>query len=403
MKIRSTLLAILGAGGGKAGAFPLGSSGDFSIVTSRNPDHQPSGPLALARAYLKPLAAAIKALDKRWTGSVVATPVLYDVEYIVEAHLGTPAQKVMMNIDTGSSDFWVYSSETPPEILNGQSIYRPEKSRSAKRLDGATWSIRYGDGSWSSGNVWIDNVSLGGLRIKGQALETATNASKSLTTDAAMSGILGLGFSKGNTVKPDPQLTFMDTARPHMRAPLFTANLNYHASECYRREVVVLPHGTYKFGKIDKSEHKGPITYTPVLDPNGAYWTFATSGYAVGGGEFNKTTTNCIADTGTSLLLLPPDLLHAYYDQVPGAEWLWGPWGYVYTCDQKLPDFTFGIEGAKVTIPGKYLTYADWNRTHCYGGIQHSFSRQAIFGDVAFTAALVVFDLGNLQTGWAQK
>ncbi|PWI72321.1 secreted aspartic proteinase precursor [Purpureocillium lilacinum] len=398
MKIRSTLLAILGAGGGKAGAFPLGSSGDFSIVTSRNPDHQPSGPLALARAYLKygqpltdPLAAAIKALDKRWTGSVVATPVLYDVEYIVEAHLGTPAQKVMMNIDTGSSDFWVYSSETPPEILNGQSIYRPEKSRSAKRLDGATWSIRYGDGSWSSGNVWIDNVSLGGLRIKGQALETATNASKSLTTDAAMSGILGLGFSKGNTVKPDPQLTFMDTARPHMRAPLFTANLNYHAN------------GTYKFGKIDKSEHKGPITYTPVLDPNGAYWTFATSGYAVGGGEFNKTTTNCIADTGTSLLLLPPDLLHAYYDQVPGAEWLWGPWGYVYTCDQKLPDFTFGIEGAKITIPGKYLTYADWNGTHCYGGIQHSFSRQAIFGDVAFTAALVVFDLGNLQTGWAQK
>lgn len=246
MKIRSTLLAILGAGGGKAGAFPLGSSGDFSIVTSRNPDHQPSGPLALARAYLKygqplpdPLAAAIKALDKRWTGSVVATPVLYDVEYIVEAHLGTPAQKVMMNIDTGSSDFWVYSSETPPEILNGQSIYRPEKSRSAKRLDAAIWSIRYGDGSWSSGNVWIDNVSLGGLRIKGQALESATNASKSLTTDAAMSGILGLGFSKGNTVKPDPQLTFMDTARPHMRAPLFTANLNYHASECYRREVVV--------------------------------------------------------------------------------------------------------------------------------------------------------------------
>lgn len=164
-----------------------------------------------------------------------------------------------------------------------------------------------------------------------------------------------------------------------------------------------MPDGTYKFGKIDKSEHKGPITYTPVLDPNGAYWTFATSGYAVGGGEFNKTTTNCIADTGTSLLLLPPDLLHAYYDQVPGAEWLWGPWGYVYTCDQKLPDFTFGIEGAKITIPGKYLTYADWNGTHCYGGIQHSFSRQAIFGDVAFTAALVVFDLGNLQTGWAQK
>lgn len=164
-------------------------------------------------------------LDKKDTGSVVTTPEDYDVEYLTPVQIGTPAQTLNLDFDTGSSDLWVYSSETPSSEVNGQAVYDPSASNGSAKQEGMSWSISYGDGSSSKGDVYYDTVSIGGLAVTNMAVETATSVSSEFTSDNDMDGLLGLGFSNLNTVSPTQQKTFFDKAEGMLDEFLFTVDL----------------------------------------------------------------------------------------------------------------------------------------------------------------------------------
>jgi aspergillopepsin I len=296
-----------------------------------------------------------------------------------------------LDFDTGSSDLWVFSTETTGS--SGHDEYNPARSSSAKKLAGATWSISYGDGSTSSGDVYKDKVSVGGLVVSSQAVESAQKVSAEFEQETGLDGLLGLAFSAINTVKPTKQKTFFDNAISTLGSPVFTADLKHQKP------------GTYNFGYIDSSAYTGKIGYAPV-DSSEGFWDFTASGYAVGSAALNRSPIDGIADTGTTLLLLPDDINSAYYAKVSGAKYSSSYGGYVFSCSATLPNFSFAVGGVTITIPGSYINYAPVTEgsSTCFGGIQPSDDIGInIFGDIALKAAFVVFDGGNKQVGWAKK
>jgi len=211
--------------------------GAFSLTQVRNEAFVPHGPLALAKVYKKhgiPIPNDVRDAVarfrktrpiKRATGSATATPQEHDVEYLTPISIGTPPQNLTVDVDTGSSDLWVFSTEMPRSQIKGQTVYNAGASSTAQELQGAKWNITYGDGSTSSGNVYLDVVTVGGLTVASQAVEAAKTVSDEFTADPNSDGLMGLGFSTINSVQPVPQKTFFDNAKPGLDAPLFTVDL----------------------------------------------------------------------------------------------------------------------------------------------------------------------------------
>ncbi|KAJ4258119.1 hypothetical protein NW762_008260 [Fusarium torreyae] len=394
-------------------------SSEHSVQQVRNPVHKRDGVAALAKVYRKygiplPRHLAASALARRdGTGTVANTPIDDDAEWLTPVQIGSPPRTFQMDLDTGSSDLWVFGAKAAA-AGGSRTRYDASKSNASEEMSGAKWQILYGDGSNAKGYVVKDTVSIGGLSVEAQAVQVADEVDDSFAQQPNVDGLLGLGFSSINTVSPKKQKTFFDNAKTEHSTGLFTADLQHDAP------------GTYSFGFINKTAYTGDIAYTPVNTSTGL-WTFTSPGFAVGKGKVSQTPITGIADTGTSLLWLPDEVNKAYYSQVKGAKIDETAGGYVFPCNTKLPDFTFNIGNTGVTIPGSYMNFAPLQGAEpgvvarrakrsaggsgssqagtCFGGLQSSSDSDDvnIFGALALKAAFVVFDGEKSRIGFAKK
>jgi aspergillopepsin I len=291
---------------------------------------------------------------------------------------------------------WVFSTLQPVEQRNTRPVnrvYDPSGSN-AKVLDGHSWTIRYGDMSGASGQVYLDRVTIGDISVEAQAVEAAASVSRTFTRDNKNDGLLGLAFSKLNTVKPKGQKTWFDNVRPQLAQPVFTAALK-------RRAV-----GTYDFGYIDKGKYKGDLVWTPIGGTKG-FWDFTPTGFQVGNQTVVDYNITAIADTGTSLWYLPKLVADAYWEQVQGAQFSQGQQGYIFPCHSKLPDIALVIAGKKIVVPGNNMNYQGISVTTCFGGLQRNDRMPfAIFGDTFLKGLFVAFEApenGQIRIGFAQQ
>lgn len=283
---------------------------------------------------------------------------------------------------------WVFSSELSASEQAGHSVY---KANNGTKLQGATWSISYGDGSSASGDVYKDTVQVGPVKASGQAVEAASKISAQFSQNKNNDGLLGLAFSSINTVKPKAQTTFFDTVKSSLASPLFAVQLKHNAP------------GVYDFGFTDSSKYTGSIAYTDV-DSSQGFWSFTADSYKVG--SQSGSSIKGIADTGTTLLLLDDSVVSAYYKQVSGAQQDQSAGGYVFDCSTKLPDFSVTVSGYEAVVSGDLINYgpASQGSSQCLGGIQsNSGIGFSIFGDIFLKSQYVVFDSNGPRLGFAAQ
>ena len=157
---------------------------------------------------------------------------------------------------------WVFSDKLPEFQRKSHSFYVTNETArlpsgairqvTGVEMKGYTWAIRYGDGTGASGVVYSDRVSIGQVAVQNQAVEAATQVSAQFYLQHS-DGLLGLGFGKTNTVKPQKQRTFFENIKDSLKEPVFTVSLKKNAT------------GTYDFGFID------PAKYTVRNSPQCAY------------------------------------------------------------------------------------------------------------------------------------
>ncbi|CAI7580907.1 unnamed protein product [Penicillium bialowiezense] len=336
------------------------------------------------------------AVETDQTGSVSATSVQGDVEFVSPVSIG--GQTLDMDFDTGSADFWVLNSRLPESERKNRTVYDPSKSKTFKDVADSTFKISYGDSSFASGGVGKDTVSIGGVEVEEQMIGIPTKVSDTFTDDTDSNGLVGLGFSSINTIKPGPQKTFFDNVVSTLDEPVFSVRLLADGV------------GQYEFGTIDHSKYKGVLANVSVDSSNG-FWQFDSAQYSIGGGAFNpiNEVPKAIADTGTSLMLVSPDVAEAYYKQVDGAIYANNAGGYIYPCTAKLPSLAVAVGTAySASVPGSLVNFSEvgtnttTGETVCFGGIQsNAGSSLAIYGDVFLKALFVVFDHRGPSLGFA--
>jgi len=349
------------------------------------------------------------------SGEVTAEDIQNDSLYLCPVQIGTPAQTLYLDFDTGSSDLWVWSTELPQATLsaanaqNQQVPFDPSKSSTFKKLDGSTWKISYGDGSSASGDVGTDVIDLGGLKIQNQAIELAQQLSQQFQQGNG-SGLLGLAFDTINTVSPTPQKTPVDNAISEgvITQPLFTAYLGSwrDADEADKGE------SFYTFGFIDESVMSAAGATTPnyaPVDSSQGFWQIQSTSATINGTTINRSGNTSIMDTGTTLCLVDDALVEAVYKAIPGATYDSNNQGYVFpantTADQ-LPQVTLAIVDAQVAFQKEDLGFADAGNGMVYGSIQsRGTMNMDIYGDAVLKAIYAIFDMnnGSPRFGWVQR
>ncbi|KAF5718004.1 hypothetical protein FGLOB1_1897 [Fusarium globosum] len=379
----------------------------FSLEATKNSNSKPDFVREWVAAHQKwgkgvspETLSAFSLLDD--DGRVDVKPLGADEIYIADVKVGNPPQTLKMALDTGSADLWVQSTDTiyraNPEGPWAPR-YKPNSSKTSRRLRDAEWEVGYVDGTHANGIVYLDTVRLGDFELNNTAIQSAQIVAPRFERETELTGILGLAKSLPSNIDP-PTPSLLDKLRPLLADPVFTVDMRRNAT------------GRFDFGYIDESRAKDNISWMATREDS-PHWdvTFDTTAWTGLRQVWMAHTFEATIDTGTTLLFLPGDLASMYWYDVPDMRVdprLGDSFTFPCKFSNDLPDLMFKVPGTEhvLRIPGPYLSYSttDNDSDYCWGGLQSAESLGVtIIGDIALKALYVAFDLENNKVGFANK
>ncbi|GJJ70347.1 hypothetical protein EMPS_02696 [Entomortierella parvispora] len=358
-----------------------GNPNGHSIPLTRNPHFKHNTPAQIAKLNARYPGLNINKATTVKSGKVPVTDVHPDLEYYGTVSVGTPAQKVKLDFDTGSSDIWFPSSTCNTSACKKHTRFNASKSKTYKK-DGRKWNIGYGDGSSASGILGSDIVNVGGISVR-QTIGLAT-AESSQFASSPEDGLFGLAFSTIESVSGVK--TFMDNAiaakaisQPVVSVFLPSVRRNGGKG------------GEYLFGAIDKTKYTGNLHNVPVSQQG--YWQILIEDASYNGVSL-KQTSQGIVDTGTTLVIVSDAAAKAIHGKIKGAKNDPNN-GWVVPCSltSSKENVGFKLNGKTFNVPLADVAYEplDDGSGDCFSGIQGGQNGLWILGDVFIKNNYCVF------------
>ncbi|KAG5356169.1 putative aspartic-type endopeptidase opsB [Yarrowia sp. B02] len=328
--------------------------------------------------------------------------------YTAKIQVGTPPQEFLVQIDTGSSDLWIFDSNDDCDGGCSQfGLFETNASTTYKNLLPGNFSISYGDHSYANGDWVADTVVVQGVEIPHQqfGLAKASNATPA---------ILGIGL---------PGLEAADKEYINTPKSLYlNGDIGSYTYSLYLNDLQATQ-GSLLFGGIDKSKFSGPLQTLPMVS-NHAFWV-TLSQLDIKSETKNKTVNaldvpgRVLLDSGTTLTYLPTVVFETIC-----KEWAldmdekYGAIIPEYRLQQLQDEFLeYNLQGIVIKVSIKQLfrpTYTGdpLNTIARYPNGQQAYSLlitpngnetdELILGDSFLRSAYVVYDLPNLQISLAQ-
>ena len=274
--------------------------------------------------------AAVRAMAARWLHmgsdelevsdphSVVVNNYL-DAQYYIEIQVGTPGQTFKVVPDTGSSNLWIPSKQCPLSQLpcDLHSKYDSSKT-STYKANGTEFSIRYGSGA-CSGFMSQDSVQVGDIVVENQLFAEVTKEPGIAFIAAKFDGIMGLGF-QSIAVTGAPPVFYGMVGQGKIDEPKFAFYLNRTAGGA----------SELTFGGVNPDRYTGDFTYVKLT--NETYWEFAMDELSVSGTKYCDGGCRAIADSGTSLLAGPKEIVAKINKEIGAVGVLTG------ACEQAIDE-----------------------------------------------------------------
>ncbi|GAV54166.1 hypothetical protein ZYGR_0AK06680 [Zygosaccharomyces rouxii] len=356
-----------------------------------------------------------------------------DEFYTTTLEIGSSAQKLDLVVDSGSADTWVMSSANPfcssnaksgasknqtydgKAITNtidcqGLSTLDVNASSQFRDLDVGRFYINYTDGSFADGYWATDEVSVAGVPVSGLQFGVAKYASEEI------SGILGLGFSRRESVKgyPGSPNKYYDDFPQMLKKDGIVDVVAY---SMYLNDPNGTAGGSILFGGVDTSKYSGdlytfpmanqypnivskPATLAVTLQGFGAQkksqnrqQTFSTDKYAV------------LLDSGTSLMGAPEEVVSRMASFInKNARFSDDDGIYVMDCPSEGDDteFVFDFGDLQIAVPISTLILPPSSgESYCGLGVIPKKGTWTL-GDVFLSYAYLVFDLDNYKVSMAK-
>jgi hypothetical protein len=336
--------------------------------------------------------------------------------------MGTPPQKVTLQLDTGSADLWIpaksWCENDAAEVQGGTTSCKEFGSYSAN--DSSTYQyldsnllLGYVDQSRTQGDFATDVFTVAGVSVPDMQFGIGYN----ITTNSFTGGLIGISYARdeGGVIEgiaqPYPNFPAVLVRDGRIRSQAYSLYLDSAGS----RE------GTVLFGGIDTERFEGQLQTVPVIAENGVYRDLqvALDSISVSGGPSigpDGDALTAVLDSGTSYTYLPDDIVSSLYDMF-SVTFDNSSGNSFVDCSLETEDSTiiFSFSGANITVPMSEIvlnaeTYAQGGSETGQDGIcafgilpQSSMSLTApILGDTFLRSAYIVYDLDNNEISLAQ-
>ncbi|CAK7237456.1 hypothetical protein SBRCBS47491_009981 [Sporothrix bragantina] len=332
--------------------------------------------------------------------------------YYVDVEVGTPPQKLQLQLDTGSSDVWVLSSSASicAKInIDASSTY-------SVALENG-FNITYGDGDHVTGDYFTDTLAIAGATVKSLTMGLGKDA------EGLTFGLVGVGYAGLEAIAAkDPS-----DAYPSLGETLVRQNFtNTNAFSLWLNDLEAST-GNILFGGIDTEKYEGDLIRLDVLEDPGPkkflqFFVALTSVEAISASGRDTLTSAgnftgyALLDSGTTLTEVPQDIAEQFWAEA-GASYNTQLGDAILPCSRAQSggvfSFSFGGPGGPAVnvsmtelVQDVYsnMTFASGpfsGQTVCRFGITNSTNQFSILGDTFLRSAYVVYDLDNNQIALA--